>query len=142
MTVLFLNLSYSVLFPTQFTTIAPRTLLSSILFFSVEKMAESLCGPSNPIQAFRKETSLDKTLQQDHIVSTQPLEQVSFASSVLTKSDARTVYRGFGPSLALIQVSSMLSSKHFRRDIRFETIFNSTSVIPMALYLQTTRPKM
>lgn len=32
-------------------------------------MAEALCGPSNPIQNLQKHTSVDRTLQQDRIVS-------------------------------------------------------------------------
>lgn len=30
-------------------------------------MAEALCGPSNPLQTFQKQTSLDRTLQQDRL---------------------------------------------------------------------------
>ena len=32
-------------------------------------MADALCGPSNPLQSFRKHTQLDRTLQQDRLVS-------------------------------------------------------------------------
>ncbi|KAL8795279.1 MAG: hypothetical protein Q9195_002290 [Heterodermia aff. obscurata] len=38
-------------------------------------MADSLCGPSNPIQTFRKEASVDRTLQRDRITSHQPFKQ-------------------------------------------------------------------
>ena len=104
-------------------------------------MADSLCGPSNPIQAFQKETSVDRTLQRDRIASNRPFKQVSFASSVLIKSDVRTIHRALDPSPALIQISSMPSSKHSRRDIRLETTFNNTSIMLLALHSITMRFK-
>ncbi|TKA39421.1 hypothetical protein B0A54_10440 [Friedmanniomyces endolithicus] len=32
-------------------------------------MADALCGPSNPLQQFKQQTSLDRTLQQDRLTS-------------------------------------------------------------------------
>ncbi|EMD00913.1 hypothetical protein BAUCODRAFT_566686 [Baudoinia panamericana UAMH 10762] len=32
-------------------------------------MSEALCGPSNPLQQFKQQTSLDRTLQQDRLLS-------------------------------------------------------------------------
>ena len=127
----------------SYSTYSATTPTKRIALFeeNLKTMADSLCGPSNPIQAFRKETSVDKTLQRDRIVSNQPFEQVSFASSVLLKSDVRTMCRGSDPILALIQVSLMLSSKHSRRDIRSEMTFHSTSIMPLALHFPITRLK-
>lgn len=31
-------------------------------------MADSLCGPSNPLQSLQKQTSVDRTLQQDRLI--------------------------------------------------------------------------
>lgn len=39
-------------------------------------MADALCGPSNPLQTFQKQTSGDRTLQQDRIASNRQFEQV------------------------------------------------------------------
>ncbi|OJD13086.1 hypothetical protein AJ78_06424 [Emergomyces pasteurianus Ep9510] len=38
-------------------------------------MADALCGPSNALQSFQKHTSVDRTLQQDRILSRQPPAQ-------------------------------------------------------------------
>ncbi|EPS34096.1 hypothetical protein PDE_09058 [Penicillium oxalicum 114-2] len=38
-------------------------------------MADALCGPSNALQNFQKHTSVDRTLQQDRLVSRQPTNQ-------------------------------------------------------------------
>ncbi|KAJ5927771.1 hypothetical protein N7466_006727 [Penicillium verhagenii] len=38
-------------------------------------MADSLCGPSNALQNFQKHTSVDRTLQQDRLVSRQSSSQ-------------------------------------------------------------------
>lgn len=35
-------------------------------------MADALCGPSNPLQQFQKQSSLDRTLQQDRLSTRQP----------------------------------------------------------------------
>ena len=34
-------------------------------------MSDALCGPSNPLQSFRKQTNLDRTLQQDRLANRQ-----------------------------------------------------------------------
>lgn len=40
-------------------------------------MAEALCGPSNPLQTFQKQTSLDRTLQQDRLAHKGHGQEVS-----------------------------------------------------------------
>jgi len=39
-------------------------------------MADALCGPSNALQNFQKHTAVDRTLQQDRLVSRQSPTQV------------------------------------------------------------------
>lgn len=41
-------------------------------------MSDALCGPSNALQNFQKHASVDRTLQQDRLVSRQSHSQVSF----------------------------------------------------------------
>ena len=43
-------------------------------------MADALCGPSNPLQSFRKHTQLDRTLQQDRIVGRSNSAREQFRS--------------------------------------------------------------
>ena len=43
-------------------------------------MADALCGPSNPLQTFQKQTSGDRTLQQDRFASNRHFEQVGLIS--------------------------------------------------------------
>lgn len=40
-------------------------------------MSDALCGPSNALQNFRKHASVDRTLQQDRLISRQSPSQVS-----------------------------------------------------------------
>ncbi|MBE7181808.1 MAG: hypothetical protein INR71_11490 [Terriglobus roseus] len=40
-------------------------------------MADALCGPSNPLQQFRKAAQADRTLQQDRLVNRASPSQVS-----------------------------------------------------------------
>ena len=40
-------------------------------------MSDALCGPSNALQNFQKHTSVDRTLQQDRLLSRQSPSQVS-----------------------------------------------------------------
>ena len=44
---------------------------SSILEYHPRRaaMSDALCGPSNPLQNFQKQTQRDRTLQQDRITS-------------------------------------------------------------------------
>lgn len=48
-------------------------------------MGDALCGPSNALQNFQKHTAVDRTLQQDRLISRQSPSQVSLfkAQSVL-----------------------------------------------------------
>lgn len=41
-------------------------------------MADALCGPSNALQNFQKQTSVDRTLQQDRLVGRHSPAQVSW----------------------------------------------------------------
>jgi len=41
-------------------------------------MADGMCGPSNPLQNFQKQSTIDRTLQQDRLVSRASPSQVSF----------------------------------------------------------------
>ncbi|KAF2495817.1 hypothetical protein BU16DRAFT_526365 [Lophium mytilinum] len=43
-------------------------------------MADALCGPANPLQNFQKHTAVDRTLQQDRLISRQSPSQ-SFRST-------------------------------------------------------------
>lgn len=42
-------------------------------------MADAICGPSNALQNLQKHTSVDRTLQQDRLVTRQSPAQVSLA---------------------------------------------------------------
>lgn len=47
-------------------------------------MADALCGPSNALQTFQKQTSVDRTLQQDRITARQaPAENFRSAPGIL-----------------------------------------------------------
>jgi len=39
-------------------------------------MADALCGPSNALQTFQKQTSVDRTLQQDRLAARQAQAEV------------------------------------------------------------------
>jgi hypothetical protein len=41
-------------------------------------MADALCGPSNPLQSFRKHTQLDRSLQQDRLVAQSQQQNQGF----------------------------------------------------------------
>lgn len=41
-------------------------------------MADTLCGPSNPLQSFQKHASTDRALQQDRLTSRQLPTEVGF----------------------------------------------------------------
>lgn len=49
-------------------------------------MSDGVCGPSNALQDLRKNASVDRTLQQDHLVARQPQGQV------ISYSDIRKSY--------------------------------------------------
>jgi hypothetical protein len=59
-------------------------------------MADALCGPSNALQNFQKHTTIDRTLQQDQLISRQSPSQVKncFRLYTLTSSGPLTVYAG------------------------------------------------
>jgi hypothetical protein len=40
-------------------------------------MSDALCGPSNALQNFQKHASVDRTLQQDRLISRRSPSQVS-----------------------------------------------------------------
>lgn len=42
-------------------------------------MADAVCGPSNALQNFQKHASVDRTLQQDRLVTRQSPAQVSLS---------------------------------------------------------------
>ena len=42
-------------------------------------MADSLCGPSNPLQTFQKQTAVDRTLQQDRLALHQAQAEVRYS---------------------------------------------------------------
>lgn len=46
------------------------------LLFYIIRMADALCGPSNALQTFQKQTSIDRTLQQDRIAARQAQVEV------------------------------------------------------------------
>ena len=46
-----------------------------------KSVAMADCGPSNPLQTFQKQSTTDRTLHQDRLVSRPSLSQVSFASA-------------------------------------------------------------
>ncbi|KAJ6024438.1 hypothetical protein N7540_005235 [Penicillium herquei] len=46
-------------------------------------MSDGVCGPSNALQDLRKNASVDRTLQQDRLVSRQPLGQLFRLRSIL-----------------------------------------------------------
>ena len=61
-------------------------------------MADALCGPSNPLQNFRKQTQLDRSLQQDRLGARGSAAQVRFTSSNTGSDDwdpLLTIPQGF-----------------------------------------------
>jgi hypothetical protein len=59
-------------------------------------MADALCGPSNALQNFQKHTTIDRTLQQDRLISRQSPPQVKNCLRLYTliSSGPLTVYTG------------------------------------------------
>ena len=57
-------------------------------------MGDALCGPSNALQNFQKHASVDRTLQQDRLISRQSPSQVSRVSQWRLSTDADHV-QGF-----------------------------------------------
>ena len=43
-------------------------------------MADALCGPSNALQSLQKQTSVDRTLQQDRLATRRAPAEVSHAA--------------------------------------------------------------
>lgn len=61
-----------------------------------ESAMDSLCGPSNALQNAQKHTSVDRTLQQDRLISRQPPTQVSrFPRSQEVLPITYLIYRDF-----------------------------------------------
>lgn len=67
-------------------------------------MAESMCGPSNALQNFQKHSGVDRTLQQDRLVSRQSPAQVR--SVIICQTLAANIPQGFrsspGPNAGLL----------------------------------------
>jgi hypothetical protein len=57
-------------------------------------MADSMCGPSNALQNFQKHSTIDRTLQQDRLVSRQSPAQVR-AFRTIPRSQKLTLLKGF-----------------------------------------------
>lgn len=60
-------------------TFLPRSFLPfsyTRFYLGNDIMADALCGPSNPLQTFQKQTSVDRTLQQDRFAARQQQEEV------------------------------------------------------------------
>lgn len=78
-------------------------------------MADALCGPSNALQNFQKHTAVDRTLQQDRLISRQSPGQQVWCSMVKTTADR------YGIDMCYLRVSARnipmpmfwtLSSRH------------------------------
>jgi hypothetical protein len=67
-------------------------------------MADALCGPSNPLQNFQKHNQVDRTLQQDRLVSRQGSSQVrDVAREPFTDTDTPKGFRsGLGANAGLL----------------------------------------
>lgn len=50
-------------------------------------MANALCGPSNALQSFQKQASVDRTLQQDRITARQAPAEVCHDAANLFEGD-------------------------------------------------------
>ena len=50
-------------------------------------MADALCGPSNALQSFQKQTSVDRTLQQDRIIARQAPAEVHLPAIKLSEAN-------------------------------------------------------
>ena len=50
-------------------------------------MADALCGPSNALQSFQKQTSVDRTLQQDRITARQAPAEVCYGVVSFSEGD-------------------------------------------------------
>ena len=50
-------------------------------------MADALCGPSNALQSFQKQASVDRTLQQDRITARQAPAEVCPDALSLSEGD-------------------------------------------------------
>lgn len=61
-------------------------------------MADALCGPSNALQNFQKQTAVDRTLQQDRLVNRQTGAQVCAKKLYKRKAYDSDIYQGFRSS--------------------------------------------
>lgn len=78
-----------------------------------ESAMDSLCGPSNALQNAQKHTSVDRTLQQDRLISRQPPTQVSRSpGSQEVLSITYSIYRDFDRKAR--KASWTLSLPHLR----------------------------
>ncbi|PYH53148.1 protein pex20 [Aspergillus niger CBS 101883] len=63
-------------------------------------MSDALCGPSNALQNFQKHASVDRTLQQDRIISRQSPSQQGFRSQNPTQGVLDPEFAAFESGLA------------------------------------------
>lgn len=69
--------------------VSPHSTVAASLWFT-GIMSDALCGPSNALQNFQKHASVDRTLQQDRLISRQPQSQVSLSRRVLDHHEIST----------------------------------------------------
>ena len=74
-------------------------------------MADALCGPSNALQTFQKQTSVDRTLQQDRLAARQAQLEVGCHAPLLLDGKFFDFVSPLDLYLGLMPVFSMQSSK-------------------------------
>lgn len=95
--------------------------------YSAHIMADAMCGPSNPLQTFRKQTSIDRTLQQDRLRSRQSPTQVCLGMSSAgshsdnTRASARTQAPPEVHTTKSSKPFKLVSLLHSRRRIHYNT---------------------
>ena len=107
-------------------------------------MSDALCGPSNALQNFQKHASIDRTLQQDRLVSRQSHSQVSskshstsvwIASSTILRAGLRRRAFGHKTPTKVPWIPSSLRSNPVYRE-HHSPIYNirATSLRPISRY--------
>lgn len=77
-------------------------------------MADALCGPSNALQTFQKQALVDRTLQQDRLISRQSPNQVRQLYSSVGLTILIKVYSRVSAPKIHAPASSTPNSKPFK----------------------------
>ncbi|KAL9034494.1 MAG: hypothetical protein Q9214_007019 [Letrouitia sp. 1 TL-2023] len=81
-------------------------------------MAETLCGPSNPLQNLQKHASIDRTLQHNHLNSNQGTTE-HFRSQSSNTGVLDTEFEAFQAGYPLIETSAHLDNAFYGSNASF-----------------------